>query len=119
MINVLQYQLGKLLYDVEWNNGTSFYFTLGSTKECETKYFEVGVLPPDWLLRGAQYLGQEKVDGFLCNVWEKLDFVWYYEDVVTKRPVYWRFYDGNSLRRVFDVNMCVHIFGFFLPFSWV
>ena len=94
MINVMQYQLGKLLYDVEWNNGTSFYFTLDSTKECETKY------------HGAHYLGQEKVDGFLCNVWEKVDFIWYYEDVVTKRPVYWRFYDGNSLLTVFHVDLC-------------
>ncbi|MCD7466641.1 hypothetical protein HAX54_003552 [Datura stramonium] len=26
--------IGKILYDVEWENGTSFYFTLDSTQEC-------------------------------------------------------------------------------------
>nr|GMD11875.1 uncharacterized protein At4g14100-like [Ipomoea batatas] len=34
------------------------------------------------------------MDGFLCNVWEKVDFIWYYEDVATKRPVYWAFFSG-------------------------
>ena len=93
-LNIIQQQLGKRLYDLEWNNGTSFFYTLDSNQECETKHFEVGILRPDWL-DGAHYLGQEKVDGFLCNVWEKVDFIWYYEDVVSKRPVHWRFFNGT------------------------
>lgn len=32
----------------------------------------------------------------MCNVWEKVDFIWYYEDVVTKRPVHWVFYTGRE-----------------------
>ncbi|XXG47167.1 hypothetical protein AAC387_Pa02g1850 [Persea americana] len=94
-INIIQKQLGNLLYDLEWDNGTSFYYTLDSTRECKIMHFEVGILRPDWL-DGANYLGQEHVDGFLCNVWEKVDFIWYYEDVVTKRPVHWLFYTGMS-----------------------
>ncbi|XP_010250495.1 PREDICTED: uncharacterized protein At4g14100-like [Nelumbo nucifera] len=93
--NIIQNQLGKLLYDLEWNNGTSFYYTLDSNQECRIRHFEVGILRPNWL-DGANYLGQEYVDGFLCNVWEKVDFIWYYEDVVTKRPVHWLFFTGMS-----------------------
>lgn len=91
--NIIQNQLGKLLYDLEWDNGTSFYYTLDSNRECSIKHFQVGILRPNWL-DGATYLGQQYKDGFLCNVWEKVDFIWYYEDVETKRPVYWRFFSG-------------------------
>nr|GMC73686.1 uncharacterized protein At4g14100-like [Ipomoea batatas] len=85
--------LGETLYDVEWNNHTSFVFTLDSNRECTVLQFPVGILRPDWLA-GANYLGHRYKDGFLCNVWEKVDFIWYYEDVDTKIPVYWEFYDG-------------------------
>ncbi|XP_050276036.1 uncharacterized protein At4g14100-like [Quercus robur] len=94
--NIIQDQLSsKVLHDLEWNNGTSFFYTLDSNKECRTSQLEVGILRPNWL-DGANYLGQRHVDGFLCNVWEKVDFIWYYEDVVTKRPVHWVFYTGRE-----------------------
>ncbi|GKV45536.1 hypothetical protein SLEP1_g52606 [Rubroshorea leprosula] len=91
--NIIQNQLGKLTYDLEWDNGTSYVYTLDSNRECRTVHFPVGILRPNWL-DGANYLGQQHVDGFLCNVWEKVDFIWYYEDVVTKRPVHWVFFTG-------------------------
>lgn len=94
--NIIQDQLGSVLYDLEWNNGTSFFYSLDSTKQCSSAQLEVGILRPNWL-DGAEYLGQETVDGFLCNVWQKVHFLWYYEDVVTKRPVNWVFYTGNVL----------------------
>lgn len=98
-LNLIQNQLGKLLHDVEWDNGTSYYYTLGvgddGGHECRIMHFPVGILRPNWL-EGANYLGQSYVDGFLCNVWEKVDFIWYYEDVVTKRPVHWLFFTGMS-----------------------
>ncbi|KAE8701122.1 mitochondrial substrate carrier family protein [Hibiscus syriacus] len=84
--------LGKLTYDLEWDNDTSFIYT---KKECRVLHFDVGVLRPNWLDK-ANYLGQQHKDGFLCNVWEKVDFIWYYEDVITKRPVYWAFYTGYT-----------------------
>ncbi|KAG9447278.1 hypothetical protein H6P81_013406 [Aristolochia fimbriata] len=93
--NIMRDQLGGLLYDLEWNNGTSFVYTLDESKKCRTAQLEVGILRPNWL-DGARYLGQEYFDGFLCNVWEKVEFIWYYEDVVTKRPVHWVFYTGRS-----------------------
>uniref|UniRef100_A0A3N7HN42 Uncharacterized protein n=1 Tax=Populus trichocarpa TaxID=3694 RepID=A0A3N7HN42_POPTR len=93
--NIIQNQLGKLLYDLEWDNGTSYIYTLDSNKECRVLHFPVGVLRPNWL-EGATHLGQQEVDGFLCNVWQKVDFIWYYEDVITKRPVYWVFYTGMT-----------------------
>ncbi|KAH0993326.1 hypothetical protein GBA52_004809 [Prunus armeniaca] len=95
-VNIFQKQLGEVLYDVEWNNGTSFYYTIGENGACEVMEFEVGIPRPDFLLDGAHYLGTEVTDGFLCNVWEKVDFIWYYEDVYTRRPVRWDFYDGIS-----------------------
>lgn len=99
-LHINQYQLGKTLYDIEWDNGTSFYFTLDSTQECTIRHFPVGILRPNWL-EGANYMGQRYKDGFLCNVWEKVDFIQYYEDVVTKIPVYWEFYDGMRFNNVF------------------
>ncbi|KAJ8645962.1 hypothetical protein MRB53_007710 [Persea americana] len=68
--NIVQHQLGKLLYDLEWNNGTSFFYTLDSTEECRVAHLDVGIIRSNWL-DGANYLGQEHVDGFLCNVCEK------------------------------------------------
>uniref|UniRef100_A0A0D9WWD9 Uncharacterized protein n=1 Tax=Leersia perrieri TaxID=77586 RepID=A0A0D9WWD9_9ORYZ len=79
------------VYDVEWTNGTSYYF---DSTSCRTILFPVGILPPDWLAAGAVYLGREVVEGFDCHVWTKVDFIWYYEDVVTHRPVRWNFYTG-------------------------
>ncbi|KAL0538316.1 hypothetical protein IC582_027331 [Cucumis melo] len=93
--NIMQHQLGHVVYDLEWNNGTSFVYTLDSSKTCSSAQLEVGILRPNWL-DGAKYLGQRHVDGFLCNVWEKVDFIWYYEDVETKRPVHWLFYTGRQ-----------------------
>jgi len=57
--------------------------------------FPVGILPPDWLADGAVYLGLEHVDGFDCHLWTKVDFVWYYEEVATGRPVRWNFFNGS------------------------
>lgn len=92
--NIIQNQLGQKLYSLEWNNGTSFYYTLDSDKVCSSKHDPVGILRPNWL-EGANYLGQQYKDGFLCNVWEKAEIVWYYEDVITKTPVYWYFHTGT------------------------
>ncbi|KAF3671029.1 mitochondrial substrate carrier family protein [Capsicum annuum] len=91
--NIIQSQLGKKEYHVEWDNHTSFHFTLDANKECRVLHFNVGILRPNWF-EGAKYLGQRYMDGFLCNVWNRVDHVWYYEDVVTKRPVFWIFING-------------------------
>nr|XP_027095821.1 uncharacterized protein At4g14100-like isoform X1 [Coffea arabica] len=106
--NIIRDQLqdsDSILYDLEWNNGTSFFYTLpdhhhpsSTPPSCRSAQLDVGILRPNWL-DGASYLGQRHVDGFLCNVWEKLDFIWYYEDVVTKRPVHWLFYTGTLPNR--------------------
>lgn len=93
-MNIFQKQLGVLLYGVEWDNGTTFYYTLGEAATCEIMQFEVGI-PRRNFLEGAKYLGTQTTDGFLCDVWEKVDFIWYFEDVVSRRPVRWDFYDGK------------------------
>ncbi|KAK1311227.1 Uncharacterized protein QJS10_CPA08g00394 [Acorus calamus] len=94
-VNLIQKQLGPRLHDVEWDNGTSYYYTLGDDgPTCETMYFGVGVPRPDFMAGEAKYLGRVHTDGFLCHLWEKLEFIWYYEDVITGRPVRWDFYDG-------------------------
>lgn len=59
---------------------------------------------PNWL-DGAKYQGQQLVNGFHCNVWEKVDFIRYYEDVETKRPVQWIFYTGVIDTTVYDLTL--------------
>lgn len=101
--NIIQNQLGRKLYDLEWDNGTSFYYYLDKD-ECKRTHVDVGILRPNWL-EGANYLGTKYVDGFLCNGWEKVDFIWYYEDTVTNRPVYWRFFTGMTVHVItFEVG---------------
>lgn len=95
-LNLIQHQLGKRIHDVEWTNGTSFYFDL-EHQTCLTMTFPVGILHPDWLAN-ATYVGEQEIEGFKCNVWEKLDFITYYEDIDTKRPVSWVFFTGKSLQ---------------------
>lgn len=96
--NIIQNQLNAVVvYDLEWTNGTSFIYTLHpSDRHCKVVQFPVGILRPNFL-EGATYLGQEHVDNFLCNVWTKVDFIVYYEDVLTRRPVKWFFYSGLVL----------------------
>ncbi|KAG6740792.1 hypothetical protein POTOM_056261 [Populus tomentosa] len=94
-VNIIQKQLSVLLYDTEWNNGTTFYYTLSEPHSCRIMVNDVGIPRPDFL-DGAEYLGTAVTDGYLCNVWEKVDTIWYYEDVYTKRPVRWDFNDGIS-----------------------
>ncbi|KAL2629200.1 hypothetical protein R1flu_013886 [Riccia fluitans] len=90
--NIVQKQLREKTWDLEWNNGTSFYFDL-EQKTCRRMTFPVGVLRPNFL-QDAQYVGVQTLDTFTCNVWEKVDFITYYEDVETQRPVGWLFYTG-------------------------
>ncbi|PRQ34187.1 hypothetical protein RchiOBHm_Chr5g0066081 [Rosa chinensis] len=59
--NIVQVQLGSILYDLEWRNDTSFFYILDSSKSCNSVQLEVGILRPNWL-DGAQYLGQRHVD---------------------------------------------------------
>lgn len=93
--NIYHDQLRRVLYDVQWTNGTSFLYYVEEPQECTVLELGVGILRPNWM-EGANYLGQEYMDGFLCNVWEKVDrFIVYYEDVVSKRPVYWLLFTGR------------------------
>lgn len=94
-VNLMQKQLGVLLHDVEWDNGTSFYYTLGPGGHSRTMQFSVGIPRRDFMAAGSTYLGLRHTDGFLCHLWEKVDFIWYYEDATTRLPVRWDFYDGQ------------------------
>uniref|UniRef100_M8D889 Uncharacterized protein n=1 Tax=Aegilops tauschii TaxID=37682 RepID=M8D889_AEGTA len=97
-LNLIRHQLsGDPLYDVEWNNGTTFYF---DSATCRTQQVPVGVLPPGWLADGgAVYLGRETTGGIDCRVWGKADFILYYEDALTGRPVRWNFLDVTGLQQ--------------------
>ena len=93
------------LYDLQFDSGDTYYFT-PQTRECTPQDYSIGILTPDWL-REAQYLGLQQVGIYLTHTWSKgesLDgdgtpFVYYHDDVITRRPVKWRFYTG----RVIDV----------------
>ncbi|KAH0470882.1 hypothetical protein IEQ34_000605 [Dendrobium chrysotoxum] len=109
--NIIQDQLGgPPLHNLEWNNGTSFFYTLPNTPspKCRSAQFPVGILRPNWL-DGATYLGQVTIDGFLCNSWEKVEFIRYYEDVATRRPVNWVFYTGMEVHvMTFEVGAALN-----------
>jgi len=103
-VNIIQKQLSVLLYDTEWNDRTStFYYTLSEPHSCRIMVNDVGIPRPDFL-DGAEYLGTAVIDGYLCNVWEKIDTIWYYEDVYTKRPVRWDFNDGMISLMITMIN---------------
>ncbi|CAM6114435.1 unnamed protein product [Calypogeia fissa] len=102
-LHIIQPQLSTPTYDMEWTNGTSFFWDEES-KTCTSAQVGVGILRPDWLV-DADYLGVREMSGFTCNVWNKLDFITYYEDVESKRPVYWFFYTGRQVHVItFDAG---------------
>lgn len=100
-LNLIRYQLAAAddpLYDVEWDNGTTFYF---DSRSCRTERFPVGVLRPGWLADGGGvvYLGRWRTGGIECDVWDKLGFVVYYQEVATGRPVRWNFLDKTGIQQ--------------------
>ncbi|RLM86656.1 uncharacterized protein C2845_PM04G24340 [Panicum miliaceum] len=97
-LNLVRHQLsGDPLYDVEWNNGTSFYF---DSSTCRVERFPVGVLPPWWLSgAGAEYMGRGVTGGIECHVWGKAGFIVYYEEASTGRPVRWNFIDVTGIEQ--------------------
>ncbi|TVU39328.1 hypothetical protein EJB05_12741 [Eragrostis curvula] len=98
-LNLVRHQLSPdPLYDVEWNNGTTFYFDSSS---CRVERFDVGVLPPTWLSGGAaaEYMGRRVTGGIDCHVWGKAGFIVYYEEVATGRPVRWNFIDVTGIQQ--------------------
>ena len=96
-MNLIHDQQGRILFDVEYNNRTSFYFTWGATRAndtCKVMHFPVGILTPQWM-KGATYLGTASMDGHICHVWTKVNFITYYASVETGNPIAWRFWiDG-------------------------
>lgn len=81
-LNIIGSQLGAAgtVWDLEWNNGTSFIFSRDQPV-CKTLHFDVGILTPDWL-KDSHYLGQTATDNFVTNVWTKAKFINYYADKV-------------------------------------
>lgn len=99
-INLIQGQHKAALWDNERGNGSTYYYT-PEKKQCKCIQMPAGLLRPDWL-QGAVYNGTESIDNFDCHVWSQGDaipphtgyFVTYYEDVQTRFPVRWVFYDN-------------------------
>ena len=71
---------GKVIWDLELNNHTSFYFE-PSISECRVIQFEVGILRPNWLTN-AEPLGESiGWDGKPVCGWTKgPNFIDYFED---------------------------------------
>lgn len=91
-------------FDNERQNGSTYYYTPGGS--CKVIEMGVGLLPPNWL-DGAEYIGNQTVrsasdKSVNCHVWTKGDamgnatgpFITYYENIETKTPGRWRFFDG-------------------------
>ena len=104
--NLIRRQLDSgVLFDLEYNNKTSFYFDPRNPEGgCRKVDFPVGILSPDWL-SGARYLGTRVVNGFECHGWakgegrpESEDFVHYYGRVSDGVPVRWTFHVGEPMQ---------------------
>jgi hypothetical protein len=93
-LNIISSQLGSqgTVWDLEWNNGTSFIFS-HDQPVCKTLHFDVGILTPDWL-KDSKYLGQTAADNFVTNVWTKAKFINYYADQVSSWLNRWLRWDG-------------------------
>lgn len=111
-LNVIQSQLGARgeIWDLELDNGTSYVFTRGEggggggdgagggngngsaavPPLCRILHFDVGILFPSWLA-DATLLGSQAADGFVTQVWSKADFIRYFNDEASGRPVGWTF----------------------------
>ncbi len=86
-----------------------------------------GILRPDWLT-GAEYLGDEVIDGdFATHIFTKAEFITYYESVETGLPVRWFFHesgmhfevmrwDVGALPAESEWNVPLSCFGGELPF---
>lgn len=108
-LNIIRSQLDRFgtTWDVEWNNGTSYYFD-SARKSCKTVTFQVGILRPDWL-EGATFVGVETINNFECNVWTKADFIMYYEDADSGRPVRWDFLTTGAVMQVLSFEEGVQL----------
>eukprot|EP00239_Pterosperma_sp_CCMP1384_P005428 CAMPEP_0197853102 /NCGR_PEP_ID=MMETSP1438-20131217/22085_1 /TAXON_ID=1461541 /ORGANISM="Pterosperma sp., Strain CCMP1384" /LENGTH=213 /DNA_ID=CAMNT_0043467393 /DNA_START=321 /DNA_END=959 /DNA_ORIENTATION=+ len=107
-----QHDPDGILYDLEYNNGTTYYFhPETATNECTAIPMGVGILPPDWL-KNATYLGRETVDQYECDKWTKADFITYWADVTTGHPVRWIF-----LEDFMDMNVIRFEVGAVMPDS--
>lgn len=86
------------------------YTTSNSTNGgyCHVITFGIGIPRPDFL-NDATYLGMEYTNGFLCNLWTKVDFIWYWEDVRTQIPVRWNFFDGNNISHLLFIYLFIYI----------
>ena len=87
---------GDVLHDLELQNESYYYYP--SRRTCTPQKFRVGVLRRDWLAN-ATYLGRRVVNGRLCLLWTKQDFVDYYADAESCAPVSWYF---HNMRTRFD-----------------
>lgn len=95
---LIQEQQGALTWDMEWTNGTSYFFNR-EANTCRELSFPVGVLRPEWL-ENATYLGIERVDNIECHKWTKSKFIDYWASTSTGNPVRWVFLWTGA---VFDV----------------
>lgn len=109
--NLIRRQLDdSVLYDLEYQNSTSFYFDRSKKGpgegggSCRRVDMPVGILRPDWL-SGARYLGTRVINGFDCDGWASSaagrpateDFVHYFARASDGVPVRWTFHVGEPM----------------------
>jgi len=96
---------GDPLFDLELQNGSTYYFRPSDASACKRIDMGVGILRPDWL-EGADYLGEEKLvldtKTLVAEKWsqgERPDgkpgvFITYWNDKETQTPIKWTFFDN-------------------------
>lgn len=94
--NIVRPQMSptEVMFDLEYANGTTFYWFPGKSS-CGLIQMPVGLLRPTWIRDSGRYIGVENVDGFRCDSWNTSNgFAVYYADHLTRLPIYWRFGSG-------------------------
>ncbi|CAK0880629.1 unnamed protein product [Prorocentrum cordatum] len=88
------------LWDLELGSGHSYYIHPG-LRQCMFHEFDVGILRRSWL-EGATFLGESFLNGRLCQVWTKDDFIDYYADAEDCTPVSWFFHTMRAWFHTID-----------------
>ena len=100
---VIHSQLGDVLYDYEFQNGSTYYYNPVRTDTCKCINMRVGLVRPDFLRSSGTFAGSATRDGLDCLKWRAGrapppatgPFMEYFSlKQNASRPVSWTFFSG-------------------------
>jgi hypothetical protein len=67
--------------------------------QCTTRHIPYGILTRDWL-KNATFEGLTTWRGVPCEKWGKANFITYYAETTSQKPVAWVFFNGMVMEVV-------------------